>query len=289
MDNDYFVLSLKKGLQFSKRIAKERCHEMEVFLKSSDILNAGGDSSDSIPGILIRTKTASLENQEVSDHLKAFLEEWNQLLQSAKHRTCFTCLKKKEGFTFNTVLNSFVDLREFDEIITDEPKIMKELEDFATKNQKAIRLYEDKAFPLSGLYGLTSKMDDAINTRVWLKSGAYLVIEHTEALTTIDVNTGKNESHKAMSDVQFNVNLEAAEEIAVQLRLRNLSGIIIVDFINCKDDEQKHALLKKLRDLVKEDIVPTKVIDMTPLGLVEITRKKVLKPLREQYFKEKSI
>ena len=79
------------------------------------------------------------------------------------------------------------------------------------------------------------------------------------------------------------------KEIARALRLRNLSGIIIVDFINCKDDEQKHALLKKLRDLVKEDIVPTKVIDMTPLGLVEITRKKVLKPLREQYFKEKSI
>ena len=125
-------------------------------------------------------------------------------------------------------------------------------------------------------------MKTALESRVWLKSGGYLVIEPTEALTVIDVNTGKYEEGKNPEDTYRKVNLEAAEEVALQLRLRNLSGIIIVDFINMRAASDNAQLLHVLKALVKQDKVQTTVIDMTPLGLVEITRKKISKPLREQ-------
>ena len=126
-------------------------------------------------------------------------------------------------------------------------------------------------------------METALASRVWLKSGGYLIIEPTEALTVIDVNTGKYEAGKDPQETYRRINLEAAEEVAIQLVLRNLSGIIIVDFINMQSASYNRELLNHLKALVQKDKVQTHVVDMTPLGLVEITRKKISKPLREQF------
>ena len=125
-------------------------------------------------------------------------------------------------------------------------------------------------------------MKEALDERVWLKSGAYLVIQQTEALTVIDVNSGKIQKKNPKDDIYFEINKEAAKEIALQLRLRNLSGIIIIDFISQNIKEQDSELLMHLNSLVKQDSVKTSVIDMTPLGLVEVTRKKIHKSLKEQ-------
>ena len=114
---------------------------------------------------------------------------------------------------------------------------------------------------------------------MWLKSGGYLVIEPTEALTVIDVNTGKYSAHSQSGETFFKINCEAAAEIALQLRLRNLSGIIIVDFINMDSAEKQEELLRYLTQQVRRDRVRTDVIDMTGLGLVEITRRKTGRPL----------
>ena len=137
--------------------------------------------------------------------------------------------------------------------------------------------------PLSVLYSVESKLETALASRVWLKSGGYLIIEPTEALTVIDVNTGKYEAGKDPQETYRRINLEAAEEVAIQLVLRNLSGIIIVDFINMQSASYNRELLNHLKALVQKDKVQTHVVDMTPLGLVEITRKKISKPLREQF------
>lgn len=115
-----------------------------------------------------------------------------------------------------------------------------------------------------------------------MKSGAYLVIQPTEALTVIDVNTGKYESKKKRQDTYLKINLEAAGEIARQLRLRNLSGIIVVDFINMDSQEAKQELMEYLEACLRQDRIKTVLVDMTVLNLVEITRKKVRKPLAEQ-------
>jgi ribonuclease G len=119
-----------------------------------------------------------------------------------------------------------------------------------------------------------------------MRSGANIIIEQTECLTAIDVNSSKNIKGKLSEDVIFQINKEAAAEAAVQIRLRNLSGIIIIDFINMKDKEREGELLAYLKSLTAKDPVTTRVVDMTPLGLVEITRKKIYPSLKEQLYHE---
>ena len=117
--------------------------------------------------------------------------------------------------------------------------------------------------------------------RVWLKSGAYLVIQQTEALTVIDVNSGKIQKKNPKDDIYFEINKEAAREIAIQLKLRNLSGIIIIDFINMKSKDYMTELVHVLKEQIKNDTVTCTFMDVTRLGLVELTRKKTYKSLKE--------
>lgn len=115
-----------------------------------------------------------------------------------------------------------------------------------------------------------------------VENGGYLIIQPTEALTVIDVNSGKMAVKSKNSAGAMKVNMEAAQEAAKQIRLRNLSGIIIVDFVNLESKEDTGILLKEFRNFLSKDPIPTTLVDMTMLGLVEITRKKVRKPLYEQ-------
>ena len=108
-----------------------------------------------------------------------------------------------------------------------------------------------------------------------------IIIEHTEALTVIDVNSGKNLARKEMRENLLRINLEAAKEIAYQLRLRNISGMILIDFINLLSKEDEAVLLKEFRSYLRKDPVKADLIDMTKLGLVEVTRKKIKKSLRD--------
>lgn len=222
-----------------------------------------------------KTKQSSVSAQIVG------MEE--EQIQKALHRTCFSCIREAPGELESLLTGSYAAF--FKEIITDDPVYYERLQNLSNQLQISVplRLYEDKNLSLSAVYGLQAKMEMALERRIWLKSGAYLIIEPTEALTVIDVNTGKFDAKKDVDETFRKINLEAAEEIALQLRLRNLSGIILVDFINLKTKEDKVFLLNKLKELVKDDPIKTTIVDMTALGLVEITRKRVDKPLREQF------
>jgi ribonuclease G len=143
-------------------------------------------------------------------------------------------------------------------------------------------MYTDESYQLNKLYSIESKLEALLNKKVWLKSGAYLVIEKTEAMYVIDVNSGKNISKKANAEYIYSINAEAAKEIMYQLRLRNLTGMILVDFINMDNQEDKERLLEELRQYAKHDMIKTMVVDMTALDLVEITRQKNKKSLAEQ-------
>ena len=136
--------------------------------------------------------------------------------------------------------------------------------------------------PLAKLYQIDKAMEEALSTHVWLKSGGYLVIEPTETMTVIDVNSGKYTGKKNKRDTILKINLEAVAEISHQMRLRNLSGIILVDFIDMEEKEDQELLMKTLAVQCARDPVKTTVVDMTRLNLVEITRKKIRKPLHEQ-------
>ena len=124
-------------------------------------------------------------------------------------------------------------------------------------------------------YGVNAALDAICDRKVWLKSGGYLVIDKTEALTVIDVNTGKFTGSKSLEETVFKTNMEAAKEIPYQLRLRDIGGIIVVDFIDMKKDENQSEVLELLKKEIKLDKTKAAVIGMTGLGLIEITRKKV--------------
>ena len=153
--------------------------------------------------------------------------------------------------------------------------------DFNGENQPALLLYQEK-LPLFEEFFVESQSQKALDEKVWLKSGGFLVIQETEACAVIDVNSGKAAGKGDLEKAIMKTNLEAAEEVAKQLRLRNLSGIIIVDFIDMSSEENRNSVTKALEKAVKKDRIKTVVVGMTELGLMQITRKKTRPSLSKQ-------
>ena len=218
-------------------------------------------------------------NKIFRDELERLLRQKNKVLDAVSYRTCFSCLlQPMEGY-LTDIRDTYED--SFDKIITNNSAVYERIrEEFPSMEN--VELYEDSRISLEKLYSVETRLQEALDERVWLKSGAYLIIQQTEALTVIDVNSGKIQKKNPKDDIYFEINKEAAEEIALQLKLRNLSGIIIIDFISQNTKEQDSDLLSYFGTLVKKDSVKADVIDMTPLGLVEVTRKKVSRSLKEQ-------
>ena len=203
-------------------------------------------------------------------------------------RMCYTLLEKGMSEPLRILQGAYI--RDLEEIVTDDREIYTQIcgEHTREKDGKVpVRLYEDKLLPLSKLYRLEKSLEEALDRKVWLRSGGFLVIEQTEAFVSIDVNSGKFSDKKNTRETFRKINLEAAREIAFQLRLRNLSGIILIDFINMEDEEDKKELLRVLQGYLKKDPVKAAVVDMTPLNIVEVTRKKVEKSLEEEMKRRK--
>ena len=235
-------------------------------------------------GFIVRTNAASAEPEDLEREAGALKEQYEKLKIEKIHNTCFSKIYSAPAEFIMEIRNGYSF--EVDHILTDDKEIYDSIEEYLELGPEADRkklvFYDDENISLSVLYGLESKLQKALQDKVWLDSGAYLVIQPTEALVSIDVNTGKAVAGKHdTEETFFRVNCEAAVEIAAQLRLRNLSGIIIVDFIDMKEEEHNKELLKLLREELAKDHITTKLIDMTPLGLVEITRQRIRKSIYE--------
>lgn len=236
-------------------------------------------------GLIVRTTAYQTSPEQILAEMNRLTERMEQILAVAPHRTCFSLLYEEVPSCVARLRDH--DAQKTDEILTDDEDIFRLLNEHLMQEQPdmagRLRLYRDPLVSLAKLYSIEKNLQDALQKRVWLSSGAYLVIEQTEAMTVIDVNTGKFTGRKTMRDTVRMINLEAARETARQLRLRNLSGIILVDFINMESDGDREELMKVLAEYCFSDPVKTTVVDMTKLGLVEITRKKIRKPLYEQW------
>lgn len=217
---------------------------------------------------------------DIENEFDRLKNEYCTLATTCVHKTAFTLLKEADPFYLKEL--DGVSLEEGDEVVTDCRDVYEELKASAQFRENQLRFYEDDNYPLEKLYSLEKKLAECLNEKVWLKSGAYLVISPTEALTVIDVNSGKNIKGKNPEENFLKINKEAAVEIARQLRVRNISGICIVDFINLKDKSAKDELMRVFRKELNKDRIPTRLIDITKLGLVEVTRKKVHASLAEQ-------
>lgn len=234
-------------------------------------------------GLIIRTNAKDLSNEELDGEISLLIHEYEQLVETAVSRICFTCLKSAPKPYLVDLANIYQE--GLTEIIIENDELYEEAAEFLTKHQpedlgKLVH-YQDPLLPLHKLYSIEHVIEQALKERVWMKSGAYLVIQPTEALTVIDVNTGKCVSKKNAQENYKKINLEAAREAAKQIRLRNLSGIIVIDFINMEDDGDIQEMLDELRRILSKDPVQTVLVDMTRLQLVEVTRKKVRRPLKE--------
>ncbi len=202
------------------------------------------------------------------------MPDGESLKERSSHLAAFNVLFKAPGVLDET-LN---ELGEVSETVTDSEDVYEKI-----KDKYQARYYLDE-YPLHKLYKLETAMDLGLSRQVWLKSGGYLIIDHTEAMTVIDVNTGGSDHGKSDREKYLMcLNLESSEEIARQLRLRNISGIVIIDFINLSLSNDREALLENMRRVTSSDTSEIHVIDITQLNLMELTRAKKYMSLREQY------
>lgn len=273
------VTTGRKKIGYSNKLKIFEKERLEKF--SSDFFAKSENLNPSL-GYVFRTNCRELHGnfEPLSEELSALTQKADDFLNTAVHRTCYSLLAESPA-PFLSALKS-MHQNEYDEIITDDKELFEKLKGCDGLPNEKIRFYEDERLSLQKLYSVETKLSEALSKQVWLKSGGYLVIEPTEALTVIDVNTGKSIGKCTPEEHYFRTNKEAALEIARQLKLRNLSGIIIVDFINMESKEMEEELIGVLKSSLKGDSVKTSVVDITPLGLVEITRQKINKPLAEQ-------
>lgn len=234
-------------------------------------------------GWIVRTNAREVSQNVLQEELEHLASDYQQLMQEAQTRTCYTCLR-------HALKPYIADLRnlyqsDLEEIVVEDEILYSEIRDFLAQEQPEdlakLRRYQDPLLPLHKLYSVEHILQGALRERVWLKSGGYLVIQPTEALTVIDVNSGKSITKKSRQDANTKTNLEAAREVPRQIRLRNLSGIILVDFINADREEDMEHLVDILSEELRKDPIPASFVDITKLQLVEITRKKVRRPLHE--------
>lgn len=235
-------------------------------------------------GIIARTNVKHATDEQILEEVGYLKEKLQTIIDNGFHRTCYSVLYEGEE-NYITILKGLYEENQC-EIITDEKDIYEKVKSYLAEHNsnttRTLTFYEDSLLPLYKLKSLESELKHATQERVWLNSGAYLVIQPTEAFTVIDINTGKFTGKKNTQETFLKINLEAAKEIARQLRLRNISGIVVIDFIDMERMEDKKILMEDFDKILKKDPVKTILVGISKLNLVELTRKKVRKSLREQ-------
>ncbi len=258
----------------SKKLSSEQRAEYRQRL--SEWLSDAGETE--IPfGIVVRTAAREYTIDQVKEDILNLVGKFQNILKTAKHLEAYQVLYENPPDYIQRLKSA--DLRHLEQIVTDQKDIYEQIQkDFPAANP-LLSFYEDPAVSLSALYHIQGNIEKLTASRVWLKSGANIIIEQLETLTFIDVNSAKKQSKKP--ETLLEVNLEAAKEIARQIRLRSLSGMILIDFINLKSEEEEEKLIACLKEEIKKDPLPCDFIDITGLGIVELTRKRVNRSLRE--------
>lgn len=274
----YLVLTTgDKKFGLSSKLALEDRHRLSGWLKEE------AERPDKEFGIIVRTNAADASKEEILKELEWLKSRYHKAVVQGRNRTCFSLVLETEPFYVAAVRDAYG--RDLDEIITDVPEIREMilgyLEEISPELKEKLRFYQDKLLPLYKLYRVETALDAIQKEKVWLNSGGFLVIQQTEAFVSIDVNSGKYTGKKKMEETFRKINLEAAAEIGRQLRLRNLSGIILIDFINMENPDHRDELFHVLQKLLRKDPIKSRAIDITPLHIMEMTRKKVRRPVIE--------
>ena len=240
-------------------------------------------------GVIIRTAAQGKSIFHFEREMEYLVKKWEDIEKKTSTAKIGEVLYKDNGIVATVLRDIFSN--EIDELVIDNEEVYWEVIDyinaFSEKTLKTkIQLYNDDEIGIFERYGIEKEIENALKEEVRLECGGYLVIQKTEALISIDVNTGKNTGSYNLEQTVLNTNLEAAREIPRQLRLRNLGGIIIIDFIDMRLEEDKLKVLEALEQNLSKDRIKNNIVHFTDLGLIEMTRKRTGKPLYN-YFQER--
>jgi len=226
-------------------------------------------------GIIIRTDAEGREEEEIKRDLDSLVRTWEEILERARREPAPVLLYREPGLLGRVVRDEFTS--DVEKFVVDNKeaylRVMEFVEALDPKLAPKVELYGGLV-PIFDYYGIEEEIRKALKPRVWLKCGGYITFYQTEALTVVDVNTGRFVGTTRLSETIFQTNLEAAEEIARQLRLRDIGGIVIVDFIDMPRVKDRAKVMEVFQRALKKDKARVRIVHISPLGLVELTRKR---------------
>ncbi len=226
-------------------------------------------------GIIIRTAGENQWKRYFIRDLEILLQTWKQVEEKIKTQPTPSCVFQEPNLVERTVRDFLTE--EVDRIVVDAEKPYERIREMvgqiSRRSKNKVKLYTEPT-PIFVKFNVEKQIENAFRRQVWLKSGGYICIDETEALVAIDVNTGRHKSQKDLDTTIFQTNMEAAEEITRQLRLRNIGGLIVIDFIDMRNRADQMKVLQKVREGVKRDKAKTRIVPISPLGLMEMTRQR---------------
>ena len=238
-------------------------------------------------GMIVRTAAEGATADELRRDVARLVSQWDQIDALAKRGRPPQLLYREPGIAVRVIREEFN--RNYRGVVIDDQRLYEEVRDYVASISPEladrVEFYDndEEALPIFERFHVHEQLHKALDRKVWLPSGGSLIIERTEALTVIDVNTGRNVGSSSLEETVYRNNLEAAEEIARQLRLRDIGGIIVIDFIDMEIRQNRDDVIRAFRDALARDKTRTQVFDISDLGLVEMTRKRVSEGLVESF------
>ncbi len=226
-------------------------------------------------GVIIRTVGENQKKRYFIRDLELLLQTWKQVEEKIKTQPAPFCVFQEPDLVERTVRDFLTE--EVDRIVVDNElaneRIRNMIGQISRRSRNKVRLYNEPT-PIFSRFNVEKQIDNAFRRQVWLKSGGYICIDETEALVAIDVNTGRHKSQKDLDTTILQTNLEAADEICRQLRLRNIGGLIVIDFIDMRHRNDQQKVTQKVREAVRRDKAKTRILNISQLGLMEMTRQR---------------
>ena len=239
-------------------------------------------------GLIVRTAADGATSDELRRDVLRLVAQWTQIDGLAKRSKAPARLYQEPDMAVRVIREEFN--RNYRGVTIDDPALFEDVRDYVASISPEladrVELYdpaEEGGLPMFERYHVHEQLHKALDRKVWLPSGGSLMIDRTEALTVIDVNTGKNVGTSNLEETVYRNNLEAAEEVARQLRLRDIGGIIVIDFIDMEIRQNRDDVMRAFRDALARDKTRSQVFDISDLGLVEMTRKRVSEGLVESF------
>ncbi len=238
-------------------------------------------------GVIIRTVGEGQKARFFVRDLAVLVEQWQKIEEKMKAVKAPSLLLAEPDLVERSVRDFLTD--DVDRIVVDNEEAFQRVKELiggiSKRSLRKVKLYNE-ATPIFEKFNVDKQVDSAFRRQVWLPCGGYLVIDETEALVAIDINTGRNKGNQDQDRTILQTNLESASEIARQLRLRNVGGLVVIDFIDMKSRKDQQAVYQRLKDCVQRDKSKTNILPISPLGLLEMTRQRAQESIRKTHFQE---